>query len=72
VASYNEKGLYLLEVVVPGEKEGETTQYEYNRKGTYKECQSSETEIHVVYYENGTPVGGISAAKFVGVKWEIL
>jgi len=68
----DEKGLYLLEVVIPGESEGEETGYEYMRKGRYKEGASLSTEIHVVYYENGNAVGGTSAARYVDGKWIIL
>jgi len=68
----DEQGLYILEVVIPGEKEGEETGYEYMRKGRYKEGQSSTIEIHVVYYENSIPVGGTSAARYVDGKWIIL
>lgn len=66
------QGPCILEVAIPGEKEGETTQYEYMRKGEYKEGASLSTEIHIVYYENGIPVGGTSAARFVDGKWIIL
>ncbi len=47
----DEKGLYLLEVVVPGEAEGETTEYAYMRKGRYAEGQISTTEIHITFYD---------------------
>lgn len=68
----DEQGTCMLEVVVPGERDGEKTQYEYNRKGEHKEYQSSETEIHIVYYEDGIPVDRELVAKFVDGKWEIL
>lgn len=68
----DEQGLYILEVVVPGEKEGEETGYEYMRKGQYREGASLSTEIHIVYYENGNAVGGTSAARYVDGKWIIL
>jgi hypothetical protein len=68
----DEQGLYLLEVVIPGEKEGEETRYEYMRKGHYKEGASLSTEIHVAYYENSVPVGGTSAARYFDGKWIIL
>lgn len=68
----DERGLYLLEVVVPGEQEGETTEYAYMRKGHYKEGESSATEIHVTYYENEIPISGTSAARYIDGKWKIL
>lgn len=68
----DEQGLYLLEIVIPGEKEDEETRYEYMRKGRYKEGASLSTEIHVVYYENGNAVGGTSAARYIDGKWVIL
>ena len=45
----DEKGLYLLEVEVAGESEGQITEYAYMRKGRYPEGQISATEIHVTY-----------------------
>lgn len=68
----DEKGLYLLEVTIPGESEGEIIEYAYMRKGRYPEGQSSENEIHVTYYKNGFPVSGTSAARLINGKWEIL
>ena len=61
----DELGLYLLEVKIEGEKPGETTQYEYMRKGRFpNQNQSSETAIHVVYYEGEMPVGGDKVAVY--------
>jgi hypothetical protein len=68
----DEQGPYILEIAIPGEKEGETIQYEYMRKGEYKEGASLSTEIYIVYYENGIPVGRTSAARLVDGKWIIL
>ena len=68
----DEQGTCMLEVVVPEEKEGERTQYEYNRKGEHKEYQALETEIHIVYYKDGILVGEELVAKFVDGKWEII
>lgn len=59
----DEQGLYLLEVKVPGEKEGETTQYEYMRKGRFpNHNEASETALHKVYYDGEMPVGGDKVA----------
>ncbi len=68
----DEQGLYLLEVEVAGEAEGEITEYAYMRKGRYAEGQISATEIHVTYYKDGKPVSGTSAARYVDGEWRIL
>jgi hypothetical protein len=68
----DEKGLYLLEVEVLGESEGEVTEYAYMRKGRYPEGQISDTEIHLTYYKDGYPIGGTSAARYVDGQWKIL
>lgn len=68
----DEQGLYLLEVEVAGEAEGEITEYAYMRKGRYAEGQISATEIHVTYYKDGEPVSGTSAARLIDGEWKIL
>ena len=68
----DEQGNCMLEVIIPGEKEGERTQYEYNRKGKYEGFRAAETEIHIVYYKDGVPIGGELVAKFVNGKWELI
>ncbi len=68
----DEKGLYLLEVTIPGESEGEIIEYAYMRKGRYPEGESSENEIHVTYYKNDIPISGTSAARCVDGQWKIL
>ena len=68
----DEKGLYLLEVEIAGESEGEIIEYAYMRKGRYKEGQISATEIHITYYKNGAPINGTSAARYIDGKWKIL
>ncbi len=68
----DEQGLYLLEATVPGDLAGEVIEYGYMRKGHYKEGESSETEIHVTYYQDGMPVSGTSAARYVNGKWLVL
>lgn len=68
----DELGLYLLEITVPGDLDGETIEYAYMREGRYKEGQSSSTEIHVTYYDDGMPIGGTSAARIVDGAWKIL
>lgn len=59
----DEKGIYLLEVIVPGEVEGEMIEYSYMRRGHYKEGQSAATEIHATYYENDIPFHGKLTAR---------
>jgi hypothetical protein len=69
----DEHGLYLLEVKIPGENPGETTQYEYMRKGRFpNHNEASETAIHVVYYDGDMPVGGDKVAVYKPEtnKWE--
>ena len=69
----DEKGVYLLEVTVPGDAEGEVIEYSYMRKGVHsKNLQSLESSIHVTYYKDGMPISGTSAARFVEGSWEIL
>ena len=69
----DEQGLYLLEANVNGENPGEYTQYQYMRAGNFKEGQSLETVIHVVYYQDDIPCGGHDVATFrsqTGI-WEV-
>ena len=68
----DEKGVYLLEIIVPGDLEGETIEYAYMRKGTYKEGESGATEVHVTYYNDGMPISGTSAARWVDGSWRII
>ncbi|TSC83257.1 MAG: hypothetical protein G01um101419_87 [Parcubacteria group bacterium Gr01-1014_19] len=69
----DEKGVYLLEVTVLGEEDGETVEYSYMRKGIHsKKMQSSQSAIHVTYYKDGFPISGTSAARFVDGVWETL
>jgi len=68
----DEKGLYLLEIMVAGESENQTMEYAYMRKGRYTEGQISATEIHLTYYENEVPISGKSAARYVDGQWKIL
>ena len=61
----DEQGLYLLEVEVGGDKPGETIGYEYIRQGQFSNnVGSTETVIHIVYYEDGVPVGGHNIANY--------
>jgi hypothetical protein len=61
----DEKGVYLREVEVKGEKEGEVTEYRYIRKGEYANNNAStETVIERVTYEDGVPTGGERVAVF--------
>ncbi len=61
----DEKGVYLREVEVAGEKEGEVTEYQYMRKGRHSNHnESDQTAISVIYYRDGVPVGGERIAVF--------
>ncbi len=63
----DEKGLYELEIEIPGEQTGEITEYGYRRFPA-----PLAPEIHVAYYEHGDWVGGTSAARYVDGVWKIL
>jgi hypothetical protein len=59
----DEKGVYLREVEVKGEKEGEVTEYQYMRKGIHSNHNESEvTAISRIYYQDGMPIGGDKVA----------
>ncbi len=67
----DEKGVYLLEITVAGDKEGEVVEYSYMRKGNHsKKMQSLESAIHVTYYKDGFPISGTSVGRFVDGVWE--
>ena len=68
----DDRGLYLLEITVPGAAPDETIEYAYMRQGHYKEGGITTTEIHITYYKNGKPVSGTSAARLTDGKWQIL
>ena len=60
----DDKGLYLIEATIAGEKPGETTEYRYQRKGRLGKMNQLETTIAVVYYEDGIPTGGNDLATY--------
>lgn len=61
----DEKGVYLREVAVAGEKEGEVTEYQYMRKGDHpNHNESDKTVISAIHYQDGIPVGGEQIATF--------
>jgi hypothetical protein len=61
----DEKGIYLKEVEVKGEKEGEITVYQYMRKGNHSNHNESDVAaISCIFYQDGVPVGGDRIAKF--------
>jgi hypothetical protein len=71
----DEKGLVILEVEVAGETEGQVIEYAYRR--TLRHLQGAKTEfevpeIHTTVYEDGMPVRGTSAARYVEGGWKIL
>lgn len=69
----DEKGVYLREVEVAGDKEGETTEYQYMRKGNHGRNQSSlETLIWAYYYQDGIPIHGekIAVLNEVTGEWQ--
>jgi hypothetical protein len=68
----DKKGLYLLEVFVSGDTDGETIEYRYMRAGKYPEGETAVTGIHVVYYIDDYPISGTSAASLIDGEWKIL
>ncbi len=59
----DEQGIYLIEAVVLGAKDGETIEYGYIRKGPDRaKNASAETVIHKTYFEGDMPVGGDNVA----------
>ena len=68
----DEKGLYILEVEVLGDSQGEVNEYAYMRKGSYSEGAITVTEIHVTYYVDGSLISGTSVARYIEGKWKVL
>lgn len=71
----DEKGLVILEVEVAGETEGQIIEYAYRR--TLRYLQGAKTkadvpEIHTTVYEDGMPITGTSAARYIEGAWKIL
>ncbi len=66
----DEKGVYLLEIEVPGKIDGEVYEYSYMRKGHYDGKGITQTEVHITLYEEGVPVTGQLVSRFVDGKWE--
>jgi hypothetical protein len=66
----DEHGLYLLEIKVSGENGHD--EYLYIRKGRYVEGQSSDTSIHVIFFnKSGIPVSGQLVATYENKKWKM-
>ncbi len=65
----DERGVYYVEAIGPGESEGEQTEYIYIRKGGHVGARSTTTVIQVVYYEGDLPVGGDTLANLVDGEW---
>ncbi len=66
----DEKGLYLLELVIT-EEDGTTTEYTYMRAGKYKEGQALNSVINVVFYDmDSFPIGGHNVADFIEGQWK--
>ncbi len=63
----DEKGLYELEIQLPGVLESEMTEYAYRRFPAPKA-----PEIHVAYYEDDMPVGGTNVARYTDGAWKFL
>jgi hypothetical protein len=67
----DEKGIYLFEIKLEEtDNDGTTTEYSYARTGEYPQNRSTETAIHIAYFDSdGIPVGGHSVAKLVDGAW---
>ena len=60
----DEQGIYLLEAKAK-DRQGDKVEYIYQRKGTFPNQNISPlTEIHVVYYEGETAMGGHNVAVY--------
>lgn len=63
---HDEQGLYLLEMKVTDKEEGEFSEYLYMRKGNHpNQNETMTTNISVIFYEHGIPVGGNNIAEFI-------
>ena len=68
-------GLYLLEARVEREKQGDTIQYEYMRKGRFpNHNEAIETSIYRVYYQDQEAIAGGKIAVYLPEtgEWEIV
>ncbi|MCX6733809.1 MAG: hypothetical protein NTX63_03260 [Candidatus Peregrinibacteria bacterium] len=73
----DEKGLYELDIEVPGVEEHEKVAYQYRRfaipdRTDMLVVPPGLPEIHVAYYEYGEYVNGTSAARYVHGEWKFL
>lgn len=73
----DDKGLYELEIEVPGVEEHEKVAYQYRRfsipdRTDMLVVPPGLPEIHVAYFEHGEDVGGTSAARYVDGEWKLL
>mgnify|MGYP001618478979 FL=1 len=68
----DERGLYLLDLVVSEPGTGDQTEYRYTRKGQYPEGCSPETEVWLTYYKDGVAVNGEVGARLEGEQWKML
>ncbi len=67
----DKEGIYLWEIKLKEtDSEGGTTEYTYGRAGHYPENKSSETAVHIAFFDkDGFPVGGHSVAKYRDGEW---
>lgn len=73
----DDKGLYTLEIEVPGVEEGEKVGYEYRRFAIPDRTDMlvpppGLPEIHTFYYTDGDCMGGDTAARYVNGEWKPL
>lgn len=60
----DEKGLYLWEIKIDGEKDNEHIEFLYRRKGSVEKGDGGPTAIHITYFEDDFPVSGTTAASY--------
>ena len=68
----DEDGLYLLEIIVPGNLPGEENEYAYMKKGVHPQGRTSQTCIYVTYCQDGIPISGDEVARLIDGKWELI
>jgi len=61
---YDDAGLAVFEVEIPGGQPDETIQYEYMRKGRVEGVGGAlSAKIYKMYYSDGMPIGGEEIAR---------
>ncbi len=67
----DESGLYLWDIVVPGE-DGGTVQYSYSREGIFPEGSPTSTTVYCSFFDaDGSVFWGTSVAKVINGEWKL-